>query len=44
MKRLRPLTVAALLLCAMGPALAADVTYPTGVRVGLTPLVGLARA
>ena len=44
MKRLRPLTVAALLLCGMGPALAADVAYPTGVRVGLTPLVGLARA
>jgi len=44
MKRLRSLTVAALLLGAMGPALAADVTYPTGVRVGLTPLVGLARA
>jgi len=44
MKRLRPLTVAALLLCAAGPAFAADVTYPTGVRVGLVPLVGLNRA
>jgi hypothetical protein len=44
MKRLRPLTAAALLLWAMGPALAADVTFPTGVRVGLTPLVGLSRA
>jgi hypothetical protein len=44
MKRLRHLTVAALLLCATGPALAADVTYPTGVRLGLTPLVGLVRA
>jgi len=43
MKRLQPLTVAALLLCA-GPAFAADVTYPTGVRVGLVPLVGLNRA
>lgn len=44
MKRLRHLTVAALLLLAMQPAFAADVTYPTGVRVGLTPLVGLSRA
>jgi hypothetical protein len=44
MKRLRHLTVAALLLCATGPALAADVIYPTGVRVGLVPLVGLSRA
>jgi hypothetical protein len=44
MKRLRPLTVAALLLCAAGPAFAADVTYPAGVRVGLVPLVGLNRA
>jgi hypothetical protein len=44
MKRFRHLIVAALLLCATGPALAADVIYPTGVRVGLTPLVGLSRA
>ncbi|HLZ04521.1 MAG TPA: hypothetical protein VKR55_20545 [Bradyrhizobium sp.] len=44
MKRLRHLTVAALLLLATQPAFAADVTYPTGVRVGLTPLVGLSRA
>src|SRR4051812_36010642 len=44
MTRLRHLILAALLLCAAGPALAAEVTYPTGVRVGLTPLVGLIRA
>src|SRR6266852_3433590 len=44
MKRLRPLAVAALLFGALGPALAADVTFPPGVRVGLTPLVGLSRA
>ena len=44
MTRLRHLSVATLLLFATGPALAADVTYPTGVRVGMTPLVGLSRA
>ena len=44
MKCLRHLTAAALLLVAMGPAFAADVVYPPGVRVGLTPLVGLVKA
>jgi hypothetical protein len=44
MKRLRDLTAAALLLMAMQPAFAADVVYPTGVRLGLTPLVGLSKA
>ena len=44
MKRLRHLTAAALLLVAMGPAFAADVVYPAGVRLGMTPLVGLAKA
>jgi len=44
MKYLRHLTAAALLLTAMRPALAADVTFPPGARVGLTPLVGLAKA
>jgi hypothetical protein len=44
MKHLRHLTVAALLLTATPPAFAADVTYPPGVRVGLTPLVGLVKA
>lgn len=44
MKHLRHLTVAALLLTATRGAFAADVTYPPGVRVGLTPLVGLIQA
>jgi hypothetical protein len=44
MKYLRHLTALALLLTAMEPALAADVTFPPGARVGLTPLVGLAKA
>jgi hypothetical protein len=44
MKYLRHLAAAALLLTAMRPALAADVTFPPGARVGLTPLVGLAKA
>ena len=44
MKYLRHLTAVALLLTAMRPALAADVTFPPGARVGLTPLVGLAKA
>jgi hypothetical protein len=44
MKYLRHLTAVALLLTAMRPALAADVTFPPGARVGLTPLVGLGKA
>lgn len=44
MKPLRLLTAFALLLAAMQPALAADATFPRGLRVGLTPLVGLALA
>ena len=44
MKCLRYLTAAALLLVATGPAFAADVVYPTGVRLGMTPLVGLVKA
>ena len=44
MKCLRHLTAVALLFAAMRPALATDVTYPPGVRVGLTPLVGLVKA
>jgi hypothetical protein len=44
MKYLRHLTAVALLLTAMRPALAADVIFPPGARVGLTPLVGLAKA
>ena len=44
MKCLRHLTAVALLLAAIRPSLAADVTFPQGVRVGLVPLVGLAKA
>jgi hypothetical protein len=44
MKCLRQLTAVALLLAAIEPALAADVIFPPGVRVGLAPLVGLAKA
>jgi hypothetical protein len=44
MKHLRNLTAAALLFAAMQPAFAADVTFPPGVRLGLTPLVGLVKA
>lgn len=36
----RLLTLAALLIAA-GPALAADPTYPRGIRVGLVPMTGL---
>src|ERR1700756_2058695 len=41
MKPLRLLTATALLVAAFRPALAADAVFPLGVRVGLTPLVGL---
>ncbi|MGB8398036.1 hypothetical protein [Bradyrhizobium sp.] len=34
----------ALLVAAMCPALAADLVFPPGARVGMTPLVGLVRA
>src|SRR5215469_4734720 len=44
MNPLRLLTAVALLVAATRPALATDPTFPTGVRVGLTPLVGLNRA
>jgi hypothetical protein len=44
MKYFRYLTAVALLLTAIRPAFAADVTFPPGVRVGLTPLVGLVKA
>ncbi|WP_407177743.1 hypothetical protein [Bradyrhizobium sp. STM 3562] len=42
MKPLRLLTALALLMAAMRPAFAADAIFPKGLRVGLTPLVGLA--
>ncbi|HEY7845530.1 MAG TPA: hypothetical protein VID30_17845 [Bradyrhizobium sp.] len=44
MKYFRHLTAVALLFAAMRPALAADVSFPPGIRVGLTPLVGLVKA
>ena len=44
MKCFRLLTAIAFLAAAARPALAAEVIFPQGVRVGLTPLVGLVRA
>jgi hypothetical protein len=41
MKLIRFLSAAALLMAAFSPALAADAIFPPGVRVGITPLVGL---
>ncbi|HKH02678.1 MAG TPA: hypothetical protein VKB08_18420 [Bradyrhizobium sp.] len=44
MKRFRLFAVAALLLNVTCPAFSADPVFPQGMRVGLTPLVGLSRA
>lgn len=44
MKHLAPLFALMLLATAAAPASAADAVYPRGIRVGLTPLVGLATA
>ncbi len=48
MKLIRPLTAAALLIAAgclaFAPAFAADPVFPPGMRVGMTPLVGLVPA
>jgi hypothetical protein len=41
MKLIRFLSAAVLLVAALSPALAADPVFPPGVRVGITPLVGL---
>jgi len=41
MKPLRLLTAVALFIAALKPALAADAVFPPGVRLGLTPPVGL---
>ena len=41
---IRPIFAIALLISAMSPALAADPVFPAGVRIGITPLVGLSRA
>jgi len=44
MKPSRLLAAFALLVAMMRPSLAADPIFPPGVRVGLTPLVGLAKS
>ena len=44
MMLIRPIFAVALLISAIAPALAADPVFPPGVRVGITPLVGLNRA
>src|SRR5246127_3348199 len=44
MKPSRPLAAFALLAAIMRPSLAADAIFPQGVRVGLTPLVGLTKS
>jgi len=41
MKLIRLLPAAALLVAIICPAFAADAIFPPGVRVGMTPLVGL---
>ena len=44
MKLIRLISAVVLLVAVASPAHAADPVFPPGVRVGLTPLVGLARA
>jgi hypothetical protein len=44
MKPFRLLAAVALLAAIMRPALAADAVFPPGVRVGLTPLVGMVKS
>src|SRR4051794_15062675 len=44
MMLIRLMVAVALLIPALGPVFAADPVFPPGVRVGLTPLVGLSRA
>ena len=44
MKPLLTLTALVLLVAVTRPALADDPTFPPGVRIGLTPLIGLVRA
>jgi hypothetical protein len=41
MNPIRLLSAVALLVAALGPAFAAEAVFPPGVRVGMTPLVGL---
>src|SRR6202048_4037055 len=44
MKPIRLLSAVALFVTAICPAFAADPIFPPGMRVGMTPLVGLSRA
>ena len=44
MMLIRLMFAVALLIPAISPAFAADPVYPPGIRVGITPLVGLSRA
>ena len=44
MKQIRILSALVLFVAAICPALAADTVFPAGVRVGITPLVGLVGA
>jgi hypothetical protein len=44
MKQIRLLSAIVLFVAAICPALAADTVFPAGVRVGITPLVGLVGA
>ena len=44
MKHIAPLLALALFAVGLGPVRAADPVYPPGVRIGMTPLVGLAPA
>jgi hypothetical protein len=44
MKHIRLFSAITLLLFVIGPAFAADPVFPPGIRVGMVPLVGLARA
>ena len=44
MKHIRLLSALVLFVAAICPALAADTIFPPGVRVGVTPLVGLVGA
>ena len=44
MKQIRLLSTLVLFVAAICPALAADTVFPAGVRVGITPLVGLVGA
>ena len=44
MMLIRLMFAVALLIPAISPALSADPVYPPGIRIGITPLVGLSRA